>query len=82
MLVTRVDIPAFDWPVAPFPHVSYPLAKNKEANAAEVERCLAEVHGSLKGVFYRQLYRFQQVENILKNNPVPVAAAIVEPVSS
>lgn len=38
----QVDIPAFDWPAAPFPELKYPLSENIEHNAAEEKRCLEE----------------------------------------
>ncbi|KAM3125526.1 4-aminobutyrate aminotransferase [Candidozyma auris] len=37
----KMDIPAFDWPVAPFPELKYPLKDHIRENAAEEERCLA-----------------------------------------
>ncbi|KAK3728626.1 hypothetical protein QZH41_011700 [Actinostola sp. cb2023] len=38
--IHKVDIPCFDWPVAPFPKLKYPLEEFKKENAAEEERCL------------------------------------------
>jgi len=38
--IHKLDIPAFDWPVAEFPQLKYPLEDNVEANAAEEQRCL------------------------------------------
>merc|ERR1712039_327942 len=38
--VHKIDVPAFDWPTAPFPRLQYPLEDNKEHNAAEEQRCL------------------------------------------
>jgi 4-aminobutyrate aminotransferase/(S)-3-amino-2-methylpropionate transaminase len=40
--IHKVDIPAFDWPCAPFPERKYPLAENKEYNDVEEKRCLEE----------------------------------------
>ncbi|KAM3546889.1 hypothetical protein ARSEF1564_000202 [Beauveria bassiana] len=40
--IHKLDIPAFDWPAAPFPKLQYPLEDHAAANAAEEERCLAE----------------------------------------
>ena len=40
--IHKLDIPAFDWPQAPFPELRYPLADHVEANAAEEQRCLDE----------------------------------------
>ena len=39
-LPLQVDVPAFDWPAAPFPNIKYPLAENEEHNKAEEIRCL------------------------------------------
>lgn len=39
----KLDIPAFDWPAAPFPKLRYPLSENEAANRAEEDRCLAAV---------------------------------------
>jgi len=38
-----VDIPAFNWPAAPFPQLRYPLDEHKEENAKDEQRCLDEV---------------------------------------
>lgn len=38
--MARVDIPVFDWPVAPFPYLKYPLDKHERENKAEEQRCL------------------------------------------
>lgn len=40
--IHKLDIPAFDWPQAPFPALKYPLEAHAEENAAEEARCLAE----------------------------------------
>ncbi|KAK5259181.1 4-aminobutyrate transaminase [Exophiala xenobiotica] len=41
--VHKLDIPAFNWPQAPFPALKYPLEDNLEANRAEEEACLKKV---------------------------------------
>lgn len=41
--IHKLDIPAFDWPKAPFPMLKYPLAEHAKENAAEEERCLKAV---------------------------------------
>ncbi|KAK6382652.1 4-aminobutyrate transaminase [Exophiala oligosperma] len=41
--VHKLDIPAFNWPQAPFPALKYPLEENVEANKAEEEACLKKV---------------------------------------
>ena len=40
--IHKLDIPAFDWPCAPFPKLRYPLEDNIRANAEEEARCLEE----------------------------------------
>ena len=40
--IHKLDIPAFDWPQAPFPNLKYPLAEHARENAAEEARCLDE----------------------------------------
>jgi 4-aminobutyrate aminotransferase / (S)-3-amino-2-methylpropionate transaminase len=46
--VHKLDIPAFDWPQAPFPALKYPLEQHAEENAAEEQRCLVEVERIIK----------------------------------
>ncbi|EGX95181.1 4-aminobutyrate aminotransferase [Cordyceps militaris CM01] len=46
--VHKLDIPAFDWPQAPFPQLQYPLEKHAARNAAEEARCLARVEELLQ----------------------------------
>jgi 4-aminobutyrate aminotransferase/(S)-3-amino-2-methylpropionate transaminase len=41
--IHKLDIPAFDWPQATFPHSKYPLDQHKEENDAEEKKSLAEV---------------------------------------
>ena len=38
--IHKVDIPAFDWPVAPFPELKYPLNEHVKENEAEEKKCL------------------------------------------
>ncbi|KAJ4348743.1 4-aminobutyrate transaminase [Didymosphaeria variabile] len=40
--IHKLDIPAFDWPVAPFPDLKYPLDQYAAENQAEEQHCLAE----------------------------------------
>ncbi|KAH5951103.1 4-aminobutyrate aminotransferase [Parastagonospora nodorum] len=40
--IHKLDIPAFDWPQAPFPMLKYPLEEHVRENAEEEKRCLAE----------------------------------------
>jgi len=65
--IHKIDVPAFDWPTAPFPRLRYPLAENVEYNKAEEGRCLIEV---------MNIFRTRQAEGR------PVAGAIIEPVLS
>jgi len=44
----KIDIPAFNWPAAPFPQLKYPLEENKAENEAEEARCLKEVEEIIK----------------------------------
>ncbi|KAL9138342.1 MAG: hypothetical protein Q9175_000438 [Cornicularia normoerica] len=46
--IHKLDIPAFDWPQASFPHLQYPLAEHAIENAAEEARCLAETEDLIK----------------------------------
>merc|ERR1711977_448102 len=64
--IHKVDMPAFDWPAAPFPALRYPLddPANAEFNAEEEKRCLDEA------------------EKIMTGYHDKVAAVIVEPVQS
>lgn len=44
----KLDIPAFEWPVAPFPQLKYPLEDNINENKLEEERCLSELNRIIK----------------------------------
>lgn len=46
--VHKLDIPAFNWPQAPFPAVKYPLEQHAQENAAEEKRCLEAVENLIK----------------------------------
>jgi 4-aminobutyrate aminotransferase/(S)-3-amino-2-methylpropionate transaminase len=46
--IHKLDVPAFDWPRAPFPALKYPLEQHVEENAAEEQRCLVEVERIIK----------------------------------
>lgn len=41
--IHKLDIPAFNWPQAPWPELKYPLDQHKQANEREEQRCLDEV---------------------------------------
>uniref|UniRef100_A0A8D1U8W2 Uncharacterized protein n=1 Tax=Sus scrofa TaxID=9823 RepID=A0A8D1U8W2_PIG len=42
--IHKIDIPSFDWPIAPFPRLKYPLEDFVKENQQEEARCLEE-HG-------------------------------------
>ncbi|KAJ1919488.1 hypothetical protein H4219_001959 [Mycoemilia scoparia] len=46
--IHKLDIPAFNWPSAPFPTLRYPLDKYASENQAEEARCLEETEKILK----------------------------------
>jgi 4-aminobutyrate aminotransferase/(S)-3-amino-2-methylpropionate transaminase len=46
--VHKLDIPAFNWPQAPFPALKYPLEQHSAENAAEETRCLQAVEDLIK----------------------------------
>ncbi|XP_041087132.1 4-aminobutyrate aminotransferase, mitochondrial-like [Polyodon spathula] len=65
--VHKLDIPTFDWPVAPFPRLRYPLEEFVRENAQEEARCLEEVEDLI--VKYRKIGK-------------TVAGIVVEPIQS
>lgn len=65
--VHKIDVPAFDWPTAPFPRLKYPLHEHQDANAAEEKSCIDAA---------RRIFATRQEENR------PVAGLIVEPILS
>lgn len=64
--VHKLDFPAFDWPIAPFPKLKYPLESFKKENAEEEARCLAAV---------RALFKEWKTKR-------PVAVLVVEPMQA
>jgi 4-aminobutyrate aminotransferase/(S)-3-amino-2-methylpropionate transaminase len=56
--IHKLDIPSFEWPVAPFPHLVHPLddPTNMRLNEREEQRCLEETlevikkHGNIAGM--------------------------------
>ncbi|KAJ8664205.1 hypothetical protein QAD02_023140 [Eretmocerus hayati] len=66
--IHKIDVPAFDWPIAPFPRYKYPLESNEAENKREDDRCLAKV---------QELF-----EVYAKEKKVPVAGVIVEPIQA
>ncbi|VDM39181.1 unnamed protein product [Toxocara canis] len=65
--IHKVDIPAFNWPVAKFPRYKYPLEKNVQYNAKQDGDCLATVEHLIEE---------------RKKAKCDVAAVIVEPIQS
>ncbi|XP_063286294.1 4-aminobutyrate aminotransferase, mitochondrial-like [Pelobates fuscus] len=41
--IHKLDIPSFDWPIAPFPKLKYPLEQFVKENLDEENRCLEEL---------------------------------------
>uniref|UniRef100_A0ABD2WNT5 (S)-3-amino-2-methylpropionate transaminase n=1 Tax=Trichogramma kaykai TaxID=54128 RepID=A0ABD2WNT5_9HYME len=66
--IHKIDVPAFDWPIAPFPRYKYPLESNERENRQEDERCLAKADE----LFVRYS----------KEKDTPVAGVIVEPIQA
>lgn len=46
--IHKMDIPAFDWPQAPFPALKYPLEEHVRENAEEEKRCLEQAENIIK----------------------------------
>jgi 4-aminobutyrate aminotransferase / (S)-3-amino-2-methylpropionate transaminase len=46
--IHKLDIPAFDWPQAPFPALKYPLEEHAQENAQEEKRCLEQAEQIIK----------------------------------
>ncbi|CAF0885018.1 unnamed protein product [Adineta steineri] len=65
--IHKLDIPSFDWPIAPFPRYKYPLEENQRENQKEDERCLA---------------RIEELFHEYKSKQNPVVGVVVEPIQS
>lgn len=65
--IHKIDIPAFDWPIASFPRYKYPLQSNARENAEEDERCLSQVEDLIVGY---------------QKKGCSVAGIVVEPIQS
>ena len=63
--VHKLDIPHFDWPMAPFPQLWYPLDQYADRNAEEERRCLEVT----REIFEQKC-----------NSDSPIAGCIVEPI--
>ncbi|KAF7698454.1 hypothetical protein HF521_004964 [Silurus meridionalis] len=66
-IIHKLDIPSFDWPIAPFPMMKYPLEEFVRENAQEEARCLEEVEDLI--VKWRQKGK-------------PVAGIVIEPIQA
>ena len=47
--IQKLDVPAFDWPIAPFPQLKYPLEEFVRENEEEERKCLEQVGGGGRG---------------------------------
>lgn len=65
--IHKLDIPAFDWPIAPFPRLRYPLEEFTRENQAEERSCLEQTEDLMASA---------------RKNGVPVAAVIIEPIQA
>ena len=65
--VNVAGVPTYDWPRAPLPKMTYPLAQNERANVEEEDRCLAAA---------KQMIEQRRADG------KDVAAIIIEPISS
>ncbi|KAJ8920285.1 hypothetical protein NQ315_011946 [Exocentrus adspersus] len=65
--IHKLDVPAFDWPVAHFPKYKYPLEENCRENKAQDTKCLEEVEDLIEQY---------------KKKDIPVAGVIIEPIQS
>ncbi|RWS06833.1 GABA transaminase GABA-TTC1-like protein [Dinothrombium tinctorium] len=63
--IHKLDIPAFEWPIATFPLYKYPLEENERENKAIDKKCIEHIE--------------DLIEQFNKKG-VPVAALIVEPI--
>uniref|UniRef100_A0A3B4YUQ6 4-aminobutyrate aminotransferase n=1 Tax=Stegastes partitus TaxID=144197 RepID=A0A3B4YUQ6_9TELE len=66
-VIHKLDVPSFDWPIAPFPKLKYPLEEFTRENAQEEARCLEEVEDLI--VKWRQ-------------KGMPVAGIVIEPIQA
>jgi 4-aminobutyrate aminotransferase/(S)-3-amino-2-methylpropionate transaminase len=62
--IHKIDVPTLDWPIAPFPRLTYPLKDYVSKNNAEVKRCLQAVD---------QIFEVWSKKS-------PIAALIIEPI--
>lgn len=64
--IHKLDVPAFDWPIAKFPRYKYPLNEFERENSEEDKKCLANVEELIHQA----------------KDKAPVAAMIIEPIQS
>lgn len=65
--IHKLDIPAFDWPIAHFPEYRYPLEEFESYNRKEDEKSLAHV---------------EELFHVYKKKGLPVAGLVVEPIQA
>ena len=65
--VHKLDVPHFDWPMAPFPQLWYPLDEHADRNAEEEALCLEVT----RDIFEQHC-----------NGPQPIAGCIIEPIQA
>jgi 4-aminobutyrate aminotransferase/(S)-3-amino-2-methylpropionate transaminase len=65
--IHKIDVPAFDWPVAHFPMYKYPLEDNITENKQEDKKSLEDV---------------ERLMDAWKKKGIPVAGIIVEPIQA
>lgn len=65
--IHKLDVPTFDWPMASFPRLWYPLEEYAERNAEEEKACLQQVRDLI---------------NVHKDGPNPIAGMIIEPIQA
>jgi 4-aminobutyrate aminotransferase/(S)-3-amino-2-methylpropionate transaminase len=46
--IHKLDIPAFNWPKAPFPVIRYPLEENVSENRREEDQCLEQFESIIR----------------------------------
>lgn len=63
--IHKLDVPSFEWPIAPYPRYKYPLEKNVQENREQDESCLKQIKKLIE-------------ENNKKGTPV--AGLIIEPI--
>ncbi|XP_067115459.1 4-aminobutyrate aminotransferase, mitochondrial-like [Osmerus mordax] len=65
--IQKVDVPTFDWPIAPYPQLRYPLEEHQRENSQEEARCLEQAEDLI-------------VKWALKGRPV--AGVVIEPIQA